>query len=177
MKATGVVRHIDELGRIVIPKEIRKTLRIHEGESLEVFIDNQDNIILRKHSAIHKISDFAQVFADAIHTFSKHNIIITDNDVVVAMAGVDKKVYINKQISEDLERSIQRRETILEKYIKNFKIIIGKEEIGSYAIASIVAGGDVVGLVMIYSSTDKLGDDDMKLAQITAQFLAKHLEQ
>jgi AbrB family transcriptional regulator (stage V sporulation protein T) len=177
MKATGVVRHIDELGRIVIPKEIRKTLRIHEGESLEVFIDNNDNIILRKHSALHKIGDFAQVFADAIYTFSKHNVIITDNDTVVSMSGSDKKNYINKPISEELERSIQRRETILEKYTKTFKIISEKEENGSYAICPIVASGDVVGLVMIFSNTEKISDDDMKLTQITSQFLAKHLEQ
>ena len=88
MKATGIIRRIDELGRIVIPKEIRKTLRIKEGESLEIFVDNSENIVLKKYSIIKKMDDFAQDFVDAICSFIKHNVIIANNDTILAVSGL-----------------------------------------------------------------------------------------
>ncbi len=87
MKATGIIRRIDELGRIVIPKEIRKALRIKDGENLEIYVDGAENIILRKYSAIRKMSDFAQDSTDAIYSLIKHNVIIVDNHSVIAVSG------------------------------------------------------------------------------------------
>ena len=122
MKATGVVRRIDELGRIVIPKEIRKTLRIKEGENLEIFIDDKENVVLKKYSLMNKIEDFAQNFTDSINSLLKHNIIITDNDSVIAVSGKYKKKYLNKSISSTIENMLLSREKRLQKHNKKLSI-------------------------------------------------------
>lgn len=176
MKATGIIRRIDELGRIVIPKEIRKTLRIKEGENLEIFVDNDDNIILRKHSLIKKMEDFAQDFTDSIHSFIKHNVIITDNDNILAISGSLKKEYNKKEISEELENKIKRRENMIEKHNKKIKLIDEKEIDATYAVSPIVINGDTVGMVMILSEQNAVEDTDLKIVQIAARFLETHLE-
>jgi AbrB family transcriptional regulator (stage V sporulation protein T) len=177
MKATGIVRRIDELGRIVIPKEIRKTLRIREGENLEIYVDTNENIILKKYSLMNKINDFAQNFADSIHAFLKHNIIITDTNTIIACSGTQKKEYLNQPISEKLQSSLLRRENILEKYEKNFRIIEDKEEKGTYTISAIIANGDAAGLVIITSEHDKITEVEERVAKIASQFLGKYLEE
>lgn len=176
MKATGVVRRIDELGRIVIPKEIRKTMRIREGENIEIFIDANENIVLKKYSIMKKLGDFAQSFTDSIHSFLKHNIIITDSDSIIAISGDLKKEYQNGYISEDLINSIKRRENILEKHSKNLRLTNDKVIDCTYVINSIICNGDAVGLVLIVSTEDKITELDEKIAQIAAQFLSKYLE-
>ena len=100
MKATGVVRRIDELGRIVIPKEIRKTLRIREGENLEIFLDDQENIVLKKYFVLNHFAEEAKTFVDTIYHLTTHSVIITDTDKVVAMAGVVKELLDQKPIRE-----------------------------------------------------------------------------
>lgn len=177
MKATGIVRRIDELGRIVIPKEIRKTLRIREGDSLEIFIDNQENIVLKKYSLMNKINDFAQDFTDSIHSFVKNNIIITDTDNIIAVSGSLKKEFINQPLSENLINSIKRRESMLEKHEKSIVLSGDKEVNGTYAISTIVANGDAVGLVIVIGNEDKVTESDHRITQIAAQFLAKHIEE
>lgn len=176
MKATGVVRRIDELGRIVIPKEIRKTMRIREGENIEIFIDANENIVLKKYSIMKKLGDFAQSFTDSIYSFLKHNIIITDSDSIIAISGDLKKEYQHGYISEDLISSIKRRENILEKHSKILKLTNDKEIDCTYVINSIICNGDAVGLVLIVSTDDKITELDEKIAQIAAQFLSKYLE-
>lgn len=177
MKATGVVRRIDELGRIVIPKEIRKTLRIKEGESLEIYIDNNENILLKKYSSMNKLSDFAQAFTDSIHSEMKHNVIITDTDSVIAASGELKKNYLNKNISDKLLKSISKRESILEKQKKEIEIIEGVTEIGTYAFHTIVSNGDAIGLVLVFSKGDEITEEEMQIVNITSQILAKYLEE
>ena len=177
MKATGVVRRIDELGRIVIPKEIRKTLRIHEGENVEIYIDDKENIVLRKYSLMKKLGDFAQNFTDSIYSFLKHTIIITDTDHVIAVSGELKKQYLNCTISDSLLSSIQRRENILEKHEKTLQISSDHEIRCTYVLNSIVCHGDSVGLVIILSQTDKITQLEEKIAQIASQFLSKYLEE
>lgn len=176
MKATGIIRRVDELGRIVIPKELRKSLRLREGESLEIYVNDQENIVLKKFSLMNKIDDFAQGFVDSMYSFIKHNIIITDNDTVIASAGKQKKDYLDKPISENLQISLSRRENILEKFEKPFKIIETKEEIGTYAISSIIVNGDAVGLVMVSSTEEPIGELEKKIVDIASEFLAKYLE-
>ena len=176
MKATGVVRRIDELGRVVIPKEIRKTLRIKEGENLEIFTDSNDQIILKKFSFINKIEDFAQKFTDSIYSFTKKNIIITNTDEVVAASGPLKKSYINKPISKSLEIFMNRREELLEKYKKSIEIIDGNEIEATYVVSSIISNGDVVGLVLLFSTDDIVDESDEKIIKIATSFLSKHLE-
>lgn len=177
MKATGVVRRIDELGRIVIPKEIRKTMRIREGENIEIFIDSNQNIVLKKYSIIKKLGDFSQSFTDAIYSFLKYNIIITDTDSVIAASGPLKKDLNNQNLSDEMISAIKRRENILEKHSKPITIASGKTYEGTYIIHSIVSNGDVVGLVIILATEEKVGETEEKIVQIAAQFLAKYLEE
>ena len=177
MKATGIIRRIDELGRIVIPKEIRKTLRIKEGDNLEIYVDKEENIILKKHSLIKRMNDFAQDFADSIHSFIKHNVIIADNDTILAISGPLKKEYLNKSISIDLEDKINRREEMLERHKKTISLTEDKNIEATYAVSPVIVNGDNVGLVMILSTDDVVDDIDLKLVQIASKFLNTHLEQ
>lgn len=177
MKATGIIRRIDELGRIVIPKEIRKSLRIKEGENLEIYVDKEENIILKKHSLIKRMDDFAQDFADSIHSFIKHNVIITDNDSIVAVSGSLKKEYLNKNISCELDDKINRRVEMLERHKKVICLVDDKDIEATYAISTVIVNGDNVGLVMILSTDEEVSDIDFKLVQIASKFLNTHLEQ
>ena len=175
MKTTGIVRRIDELGRIVIPKEIRKSLRIKEGESLEILIDNED-IILKKYSVIKNLNNFAQNITDSIYYFIKNNILITDTNSILAVSGPLKKELLNKSIGTDLELKIKRREEMLEKHKKALKIT-DKELECTYAVSPVIVAGDVIGLVMIISTEDNVEDVDLKLTQIASKFLSNHLEE
>lgn len=176
MKTTGIVRRIDDLGRIVIPKEIRKTFRISDGENIEIFIEGE-NIVLKKYSVLNKIEDYAEKFTDAIYSFVKYNIIITDTDSIIALSGPLKKQYINKPISEYLRNCIRRRENLHEKYVKDINLTEGKKEEGTYCLSTIISSGDAVGLVLILSTESQVTDTDMRICQIAAKFLAKSLEE
>lgn len=177
MKATGIIRRIDELGRIVVPKEIRRNLRIKEGENLEIFIDGEDSIVLKKHSAIKNIADFGQNFTDSIYNYLKHNVIICDNNTILAASGNLKKEIIGKNISEELENKINRREEMLEKHKKKIKIIEEKEYEAAFAISPIIAHGDVFGTVLILSLDKEITDNDYKIVQIVSKIFNTHLEQ
>lgn len=177
MKATGIVRRIDELGRVVIPKEIRKNLRIKENENLEIYIEDNEKIILKRFSVLRKIDDFAQQFIDAMHNFINRNIIITDVSEVIAVSTSKKKEYLNKPISEKLISSLMRRENILEKYSKDFSIVEGIEEFGTYTLSTIIVNGDAVGLVIITSNEENLSKTEENIVKIASQFLGKYLEE
>ena len=175
MKTTGIVRRIDELGRIVIPKEIRRSLRIREGDSLEILINNED-IILRKYSVIKNLDEFAQNITDSIHFFIRNNVLITDTNSILAVSGSLKKELLNKNIGTDLESKIKRREEMLEKHKKPLKITDTELEC-TYAVSPVIVAGDVIGLVMIISTEDNVEDIDLKLVQIASKFLTNHLEE
>ena len=96
MKATGIVRRIDDLGRVVIPKEIRRTLRIREGDPLEIFVDHDGEVILKKYSPIGELGDFAQEYADSLFEATGHIAIITDRDQIIAIAGASKKRFLGQ---------------------------------------------------------------------------------
>ena len=176
MKATGIIRRIDELGRIVVPKEIRKNLRIKEVENLEIFIDENDNIVLKKYSLIKRMDDLAQNFTDAIYSFIKHNVIIMDNNTILAASGNLKKEYKNKEISPEMENKITRREEMIEKHSKKLNIIDDKEIQATYAISPIIVNGDTIGAVMIFNIDTQVEDVDFKLVQIVSKFISSHLE-
>ena len=169
MKTTGVIRRIDELGRIVIPKEIRKSLRIKNGESLEVYLDG-DSIILKKFSQIESLESISVDYVEAFNQIIKHNIIVTDRDKVVAVSGPLKKKYLGKNINEFTERSIERRDSFSEKQKKEFKII---EDVGYYTFASIVNNGDAIGSVILISLDTPLSDTEDKLAIVLSNLLSK----
>ncbi len=175
MKATGVVRRIDELGRIVIPKEIRKTLRIREGESLEIFLDNQENIVLKKYFAMNHFEEEAKAFVDTIYHLTRHSVMITDTDKVIAMAGVDKDILVNKPISDQLKEIIARRDKMLEKTKKKITLVENQEMETCFSYATIISNGDALGLVFTYGN-DHIDELDRNIVELTAQVLSKQLE-
>jgi len=176
MKATGIIRRIDELGRIVIPKEIRKSLRIKEGENLEIYVDKDENIILKKHSLVKRLSDFAQDFADSAYSYIKHNVIITDNNSIIAVSGNLKKDYLNQPISVYLESKINSREEIFEASKRKIELIDDVSIEATYTMSPIIVNGDTSGAVIILSSNEEITDLDYKLVQILSNFFRSHLE-
>lgn len=173
MKATGVVRRIDDLGRIVIPKEIRRNLRIRDGESLEIFVSD-DDIVLKKFSIMRNIDEYACNMASALHSILKKNIVITDCDSVIACSSNLKDLF-NKSISDNLINSIKRRESILEKFDKDLCITSDYCLNCKYAMNAIVSNGDSVGLVIIFD--DNINEDDMKISVIASKILSKAIEE
>lgn len=174
MKSTGVIRRIDELGRIVIPKEIRKNLRIKDGENLEIFIAD-DNIILKKYSSVSNLKDISIELAESIYVTTKHNIMITDLDCVVAGAGSYKKNVMDKRIGKDIEKYIQKRETVFSDVRKEIEIVLDYSLDVCYIGCPIVVGGDVVGYIFLFNH-DGIGETEKKLVSIASRFLGKYLE-
>lgn len=183
MKATGIVRRIDDLGRVVIPKEIRRTLRIREGDPLEIFTDKDGEIILKKYSPIGELGTFAKQYAEALAQTTGHTICISDKDQVIAVSGGSKREFLEKQISKELEEAITERETILaNKDEKKFIDILydnGNDEYISEVITPIISEGDAIGAVIFLSkdSKAKMGEVETKLAHSAAGFLGKQMEQ
>ncbi|MDR3318925.1 MAG: AbrB/MazE/SpoVT family DNA-binding domain-containing protein [Clostridiales bacterium] len=178
MKATGIVRRIDELGRVVIPKEIRRTMKIREGDPLEIFTDREGELIFKKYSPTKEISAFADRVADALSESIGLPVIITDKDVIVAASGISKKEYIDLPISEKLERCIDTRKAVVNK--QKDTIPIKSEDSTAYtaqAIAPILAGGDLYGSVTILSKelNASFSENELKLAKVTAGILGTQL--
>jgi len=113
LKATGIVRRIDDLGRVVIPKEIRRTLRIREGDPLEIFTDREGEVILKKYSPIGELSDFAAQYAESLHKTSGHITCISDRDTIIAVSGASKKEFLEKALSPEVERIIEEKNTLV----------------------------------------------------------------
>ena len=176
MKTTGVIRRIDDLGRIVIPKEIRKTMRIKDGESLEIFLDS-DNIILKKYSLLDNLTDFYKKYVDSINSAINKNVIIVDRDKIVASAGINKKKYLDKSISSYVDEIIQKRTLVTKKNIDNISIINGDSEKLSYVVAPIIINSDAIGAVIIFSNDSIIDEFEEKTADIAAKFLGKYIEE
>ena len=109
MRATGIVRRIDDLGRVVIPKEIRKTLRIREGDPLEIFTAKDGEVILKKYSPIGELNEFSQEYAETLGEILGQGIVVTDLDSIIAVSKLPKKDYKEKSISNELEQLIENR--------------------------------------------------------------------
>jgi AbrB family transcriptional regulator (stage V sporulation protein T) len=181
MKATGIVRRIDDLGRVVVPKEIRRTLRIREGDPLEIFTDREGEIILKKYSPIGEITPFAQEYAESLAQVSGHSAIITDRDQVIAVSGSVKKDILNRSISKELEALINERESIMpSKSGKGSINIVDTENTSKFPqiITPIICEGDAMGAVIIMAKDEKtgLGDLEKKLASVAAMFLGRQME-
>ncbi|APJ09531.1 MULTISPECIES: stage V sporulation protein T [Bacillus] len=177
MKATGIVRRIDDLGRVVIPKEIRRTLRIREGDPLEIFVDRDGEVILKKYSPISELGDFAKEYADALFDSLGHSILICDRDTYIAVSGSSKKEYLNKSISDLLERTMDQRNSVLEENKKEIQLVDGiDDDVSAYTIAPIVANGDPIGAVVLFSKERSMGEVEHKAAETAAGFLARQME-
>ncbi len=175
MKATGVVRRIDDLGRIVIPKEIRRSLRIREGDSLEIYSEGNDSIVLKKYSPVQSIENFAIQFAEAIYATSKREVIITDNEKVIACAGGFRKDIIGKKIDIRLDEKVQKR--TLQIFNKNDNVEITDNLIIKSAVVlkPISVYGDLIGCVIVIGD-NQITDVEKALVESSATFLSKYLE-
>lgn len=179
MKATGIVRRIDDLGRVVIPKEIRRTLRIREGDPLEIFVDREGEVILKKYSPIGELGDFAKEYAESLFESTNHIVLITDRDSVIAVAGAPKKEYMDKSIGRLLEMSMEQRKSHIENDPGHYEIIRDQHETyHAVVISPIIAGGDPIGAVILASKEEKveMSDLESKMAETAAAFLAKQME-
>ena len=183
MKATGIVRRIDDLGRVVIPKEIRRTLRIREGDPLEIFTDRDGGVILKKYSPISELAEFSKEYAECINQVTGNIVIVCDRDEVICISGGSKKDYYERKISNSLEQVMDGRNTIV---LTDEVIPLIHDEEGddiktsysSQAIAPIVANGDSIGVIIIASkdSASICGDSEKKLLEIASNFLGKQME-
>lgn len=183
MKATGVVRRIDDLGRVVIPKEIRKTLRIKEGDPLEIFTDKEGEIILKKYSPIGELSEFATEYAETLAKTTGHIACITDKDTVIAVSGGSKKEYLEQGISPELEQIMDEKENYTSKDNNDVSIPITKNDNNdkknnAQVVYPIIADGDVIGTVILLSKDEnvKMSEVEQKVVQSAASFLGTQME-
>ena len=181
MKATGIVRRIDELGRVVIPKEIRRTLRIKEGDPLEIFTD-RDELMLKKYSPIATLENFSKATARSLNEVSGKLAIICDTDGVLHAFGEGKKDFDGKALSEDMDRILRERRS----YIANaaeggdvLPVTSNREEgVTAQVIVPIISGGDCLGAVAVLSKEDgaRMNANEMNLARLTADILANQFD-
>ena len=180
MKATGIVRRIDDLGRVVIPKEIRRTMRIREGDPLEIYTDNNGEVIFKKYSPLGELGTFATQYAEVLYKTCGFPVLVCDRDHVIAVAGIPKKELLERRVSGALEDHMEQR--------KPFGHTGGDsgrlqpvEGVDRYAIsgAPIIASGDVCGSIMLLAeeSTAAAGETETKLIATAAAFLGKQMEE
>ena len=176
MKATGIVRRIDDLGRVVIPKEIRRTMRIREGDPLEIYTTKDGEVIFKKYSLLGGLEDFAAQFCDTLSHSTEFTAAVTDRDAIIA--GVGKRELLGKTISEPLERIMEDRQVWL--WDSSEEQVAACEGLAGFTAAvaaPILCEGDVLGLVLFLTSDDRAaGETEYKLAQTVAAFLGKNME-
>ena len=189
MKATGIVRRIDELGRVVIPKEIRRTLRIREGDALEVYTDSDGGVILKKYSPIGELGDLAKEYAESLHQSVGYTTLICDKDYVIAVSGVCKSTHgssiaVDKAIHPALEKLMTAREKVNVSKLNGddmYPIMASDDNNDAYSaelIIPILASGDAIGAVILLSKDDGVvfGQTEVKVAETAASFMGKQLE-
>lgn len=180
LKATGIVRRIDDLGRVVIPKEIRRTLRIREGDPLEIYTDREGDVILKKYSPLGDISVVAQQYADSLAPVLGCTVCISDRDQIIAAAGTNKKEMLGKALPKEIENAINNRDNFIakkgeEKYVKIASNLDG--EFDYELLNVIICEGDAIGAVMLLGRGGKyFSEHENKIAQIAAAFLGKQME-
>ena len=184
MKATGIVRRIDDLGRVVIPKEIRRTMRLREGASLEIYTDKDGEVIFKKYSPIGELSQYAQFFSYAVGTVTDKTVIICDKDSIVSASGENKKDYAGKPISRELEQVIEARASFMHNPQDNGLCVPVYEgqDVGALSaqfIRPIICEGQTIGAVIVLSnsSSEKLSEAEAKSAEVAAVYLGTQMEQ
>lgn len=183
MKATGIVRRIDDLGRVVIPKEIRRTMRIREGDPLEIYTDREGEVIFKKYSPIGELQTFAAEYAETLQKTASMPVFVCDRDAVIAVAGASKREYMERKISSGLESIIEGRGLYSKEGGRERIPVI--EDGGSHFVSCampILSEGDIIGCVFTgwqndVDETGKLSSDiEAKLIQTAAIFLGKQME-
>ena len=179
MKATGIVRRVDDLGRIVIPKEIRRTLRIREGDPLEIYTEKDGGVIFRKYSPMGDLQDFAAQMCESIGANTGRIAAVADRDSIIALSGAPKRELIDKPNSPELDKLMEQRKNY--RYQPGDSLIKATESSDKYHLgvaAPILSQGDLMGCVMLLLGEDRspLQEHDQKLAQTVAGFLGKQME-
>ena len=179
MKATGIVRRIDDLGRVVIPKEIRRTMRIREGDPLEIYTDREGEVIFKKYSPIGEMVTFAAQYAETLYKTCSLAVIICDRDAIIACAGISKKEYTDRKLSNEFEKIIEDRALYRASSREAVYAVDGSDAQISCAMP-IISDGDITGcvasVVIDGSPREITGDVETKLIQTAASFLGKQLE-
>ena len=181
MKATGIVRRIDDLGRVVIPKEIRRTMRIREGDPLEIYTDREGEVIFKKYSPIGELSSFAMQYAEALWKTCGVSVIICDRDAVIACAGVPKKEYLEKKVSDELEDVMNGRSLFVAADGEGVGAVYDSDTYSVGCAMPIINEGDVIGCVAALHASDgnggvASGEVEQKLISTAASFLGKQME-
>jgi AbrB family transcriptional regulator (stage V sporulation protein T) len=180
LKATGIVRRIDDLGRVVIPKEIRRTLRIREGDPLEIFTDAEGGVIFKKYSPVGEMSSFATEYAEVLSKTANLPALVCDCDHVIAAAGVSRKEYLERRVSPELEEYMHSRRNYVSSKAGTAPMqpIEGINK-AALVVYPIIASSDVTGAVILLAGEEEIqpGDAEIKLAQAAASFLGKQMEE
>ena len=178
MKATGIVRRIDDLGRVVIPKEIRRTMRIREGDPLEIYTDKDGEVIFKKYSPIGELSDFAAQICDSLHKSTDAIAAVCDRDTVIAISGGARRELMDKRISAELEHIMEGRSTYRYDGSSSISVSDSADNLCVSVAAPVISEGDVMGCVMFVSPRNSAPctDIEYKLAQTVASFLGKQME-
>lgn len=179
MKATGIVRRIDDLGRVVIPKEIRRTLRIREGDPLEIYTEKDGEVIFKKYSPIGDLQDIANQICDSIGKNTGHIAAVSDRDMIIALAGAPKRELVEKRNSQELEQLMEQRK--IYRYQQGGAKIHPADGAERYHLgveAPILSEGDLMGSVMILleEHDQPLNESEQKLVQTVAGFLGRQME-
>ena len=178
MKATGIVRRIDDLGRVVIPKEIRRTLRIRDGDPLEIYTEKDGEVIFKKYSPMGELSDFAGQMCETLSKATSLPAAICDRDTVIAVCGVNRRELYGKPVSSELEAIMEGRQVYHR--AGGEKAVNPADSAERYTVtvaAPILTEGDVMGCVMFFGEGDAtVGEVEYKLAQTVAGFLGKQME-
>jgi AbrB family transcriptional regulator (stage V sporulation protein T) len=180
MKATGIVRRIDDLGRVVIPKEIRRTMRIREGDPLEIYTDNDGEVIFKKYSPLGELSSFSTQYAEVLQKTGGHPVVVCDRDHVIAVAGIPKKELLERRVSTSLEDCMEQRKAFLYAAGDSARVqpVEGDDRF-AIAGAPIIASGDVCGSIMFIAenTSTSAGEIEQKIIATAAAFLGKQMEE
>lgn len=178
MKATGIVRRIDDLGRVVIPKEIRRTMRIREGDPLEIYTDRDGEVIFKKYSPIGELSQFASQYAETLYKTCGLAVVICDRDTVIAAAGVPRREYADKKLTDEFENIIEGRQLYADNGSDGVSVVDGGSHYVRCAMP-IITDGDITGCVASVNTADTPSLQpglEAKLIQTAAGFLGRQLE-
>ena len=179
MKATGIIRKIDDLGRVVIPKEIRRTMRIREGDPLEIFTDKDGELIFKKYSPIGELNEFSSQICDSLKKSIKGTAAICDRDSLISVSGPGKKELLDKSISPQLNKLMDGRSSYCcKKGESGLPVIAGENKYSISAASPIISQGDIMGCVIIAGSGDcpEGTETELKLAETLSLFLGRQLE-
>ncbi|MGN0172610.1 MAG: stage V sporulation T C-terminal domain-containing protein [Acutalibacteraceae bacterium] len=179
MKATGIVRRIDDLGRVVIPKEIRRTMRIREGDPLEIFTDAGGEVVFKKYSPVGELSDFAAQYADVMSRACGMPVIICDRDHIIAVAGAPKKELYEHRLSPMLEELMESRQTYIAPAGGACTPPVEGSERCVNVCSPILCAGDMIGAVCLLQNEQGAApsEGDVRLTQVAASFLGKQMEE